>query len=61
MHTLLKGLDIQAEIDFIGRHIGADIRKICRLDGIQEHQKTQDLIIGSALCWQQLRIVLEIL
>ena len=26
MHTLLKGLDIQAEIDFIGRHIGADIR-----------------------------------
>ena len=61
MNALLKGLYGQAEIDLVGRHILADVGQIGRLYGIEENQKTEDLVIRRALRREQLRVILHIL
>ena len=61
MDTLLKRLNGQAEIDLVGGNVGADIRQVRCLNGIQKDKKTQNFIVGAALGRQQAGIVLHIL
>ena len=57
VNAFLECLDRQAQIDFIGRHILADIRQIGRLQGIQVDQKAQNLVISSPLGGKKIRII----
>ena len=60
VHSLLEGLDGQAQVHFICRNVFPDIWQVRRLDAVQEDQEGQDLVIGSPLCLRQFSVILDI-
>ena len=61
MHRFLKGLNRQAQIDFVGRdHLG-DVGQVGCLDTVEKDQKRQCFIKCGLHCRFQLGIILEIL
>ena len=61
VHTLLKGLDGQAEVHLVGGDVLADAGQVCGLDGIEKHEKAEDLVVGGALGGGEAGIVLHVL
>ena len=62
MHRLLEGLDVQAEIDFVCGDVFADVGQVRRLDGVEEDEETQHLVVRSAFGGRKrLAVVLDVL
>ena len=49
VQRLLKRLDRQTEIDLVGGDVGGDVGKVGRLQGIEEDQEGEDLVVGGLL------------
>ena len=61
MDALLKGLNMQAEIDFICCNVFTDSRQIVTLQGVKENKEAQYLVISCPFRLIQMWIILCIL
>ena len=53
MYRLLESLDIEAEIHFVGGDVLSDVGQIGRLDGVEENEETEHLVVRPALRGRQ--------
>ena len=59
--SLLEGLDVQAQVHLVGGDVLRYVGQVGRLDGVQEHQEGENLVVGGSLLRRQLWVVLGVL